>query len=113
MHDAWVIVKGLVYGGYPTLTQHKSPVHGIKISYMLQEVNRDCALEIIMYVTTEIEISKSWENERYNNVIGRYVCIIVKGDEMLYNPNGRAYGINLQSIEKHLKFCNNKLHCIV
>ena len=43
----------------------------------------------------------------------RYLCIIVKGDEMLYNPNGRAYGINLQSIEKHLKFCNNKLQCIV
>ena len=48
----------------------------------------------------------------YYRYASTHMCMIVRGDEILYNSNGSAYGINLQSIEKHLKFCNNKLECI-
>ena len=48
----------------------------------------------------------------YYRYASTYMCMIVRGDEILYNSNGSAYGINLQSIEKHLKFYNNKLKCI-
>ena len=52
---------------------------------------------------------------KMRNIIHVRVCaLIVKGDEILYNyPKWSAHGINSQSVEKHLKFCNNKPKRIV